>query len=130
MGAERARPVVLDTGALIAFERNDRRVRTLVELALAHRGVLHVPAGIVAQAWRDGARQARIARLLGSTSVAIAPLDDHEARAVGALCRKTGALDVIDASVGLLARRHAARVVTSDPDDIRRIDRDLDLVVC
>jgi hypothetical protein len=28
----------------------------------------------------------------------------------------------VDASVVLLARRHSARVVTSDPDDIRRID--------
>jgi hypothetical protein len=103
VGSERARPVVLDTGALIAFERNDRRVRTLIELALANRGELHVPAGVVAQAWRDGARQARVARLLSSGSVAVTALDDEEARAVGVLCRKTGAFDVIDASVALLA---------------------------
>lgn len=130
MGPERARPVVLDTGALIAFERNDRRVRTLIELAIANRGELHVPAGVVAQAWRDGARQARIARLLGSGSVTITALDGDEARAVGVLCRKTGAFDVIDASVALLARRHAARIVTSDPGDIRRIDPELELVTC
>jgi predicted nucleic acid-binding protein len=130
VGSERARPVVLDTGALIAFERNDRRVRTLIELALANRGELHVPAGVVAQAWRDGARQARVARLLSSGSVAVTALDDEEARAVGVLCRKTGAFDVIDASVALLARRHAARIVTSDPGDIRRIDPELELVLC
>jgi predicted nucleic acid-binding protein len=105
-------------------------VRTLIELAIAHRGALHVPAGVVAQAWRDGARQLRIARLLRSVSVAITALDDDEARAVGALCRQTGAFDVIDASVALLARRHGARVVTSDPGDIQRIDPDLDLVTC
>jgi hypothetical protein len=43
---------------------------------------------------------------------------------------QTGAFDVIDASVALLARRHGARVVTSDPGDIGRIDPDLDLVTC
>ena len=34
MGTQRPRPVVLDAGAFIAFERNDPKVRTLVELAL------------------------------------------------------------------------------------------------
>ena len=130
MGAERARPVVLDTGALIAFERNDRRVRTLVELAVANRGALYAPAGVIAQAWRDGCTQVRIARLLGSGAVGIAALDADEARAVGVLCRETGASDVVNASVVLLARRHSARVVTSDPDDLRRIDAALDLVTC
>jgi hypothetical protein len=91
VGSGRARPVVLDTGALIAFERNDRRVRTLIELAIAHRAALHVPAGVIAQTWRDGRKQARIARLPGSGSVAVTPLDDDEARAVGALCRTTAA---------------------------------------
>jgi hypothetical protein len=121
---------VLDAGALIAFERNDRRVRTLVELALANRSALHAPAGVIAQAWRDGRTQARIARLLGSGAVEVTPLDADEARAVGVLCREAGASDVVDASVVLLARRHSARVVTSDPDDIRRIDPSLDLVTC
>jgi hypothetical protein len=110
---------VLDTGALIAFERNGRRVRTLVE---------HAPAGVIAQAWRDGRTQARIVRVLGSGAVSITALDADEARAVGVLCRETGASDIVDASVVLLARRHSARVVTSNPDDIRRIDSSLDLV--
>ncbi|MCC6164052.1 MAG: PIN domain nuclease [Acidobacteria bacterium] len=130
MGAERARPVVLDTGALIAFERNDRRVRTLVELAVAHHRALHAPAGVIAQAWRDGRTQARIARLLGSDTVNITALDGNEARAVGVLCRETGTSDVVDASVVLVARRYSALVVTSDPGDIGRIDASLDLVAC
>jgi hypothetical protein len=37
VGARRARPVVLDAGALIAFERNERKVRTLIERAMASR---------------------------------------------------------------------------------------------
>lgn len=130
MGARRARPVVLDSGALIAFERNDRKVRTLVELAFANGGVLHTPAGVVGQVWRDGRRQTRLARLLGSALVAVEPLDREEAQAAGVLCGEKGTADVIDASVALLARRHGAKVVTSDPRDLLVLDPDLELVPC
>jgi hypothetical protein len=90
VGARRARPVVLDAGALIAFERNDRKVRTLIELAMAHRRTLHVAAGVVAQVWRDGARQARLARLLGSGLLDVQVLDRDEAQAVGVRSERSG----------------------------------------
>jgi hypothetical protein len=121
---------VLDAGALIAFERNDRRVRTLVELALQMGGALHVPGGVVAQVWRDGGRQARLARLLGSGLLQVTALDREEAQATGVVCGRSGTPDVVDASVVLLARRHAAVVVTSDPSDLKRIDPSLELVSC
>jgi hypothetical protein len=121
---------VLDAGALIAFERNDRKVRTLVELAISHRAALHVPGGVVAQVWRDGSRQARLSRLLGSGVLQVQPLDQEEAQATGALCGKAGTSDVVDASVVLLARRHGAAVVTSDPVDLARLDATLTLVSC
>jgi hypothetical protein len=130
MGARRPRPVVLDAGALIAFESNDRKVRTLIELAIAHGGALHTPGGVVAQVWRNGSRQVRLARLLGSGAVHVQALDREEAQATGALCGKSGSPDVVDASVALLARRHDAAVLTSDPRDLERIDPTLDLVVC
>jgi predicted nucleic acid-binding protein len=130
VGSRRPRSVVLDAGALIAFERNERKVRTLVELALASGGMLHVPAGVIGQTWRDGRRQARLARLLGSTVIEVQALDREEAQAAGAICGASGSRDVIDASVVLLARRLGAKVVTSDPDDIERIDPGLELVVC
>jgi len=130
MGARRPRPVVLDAGAWIAFERNDRKVRTLIELALAHGGEVHTPGGVVAQVWRDGSKQVRLARLLGSGFVHVQALDREEAQATGALCGKSATRDVVDVSVVLLARRHAAAVVTSDRDDLRRIDPTLDVVVC
>lgn len=130
MGARRARPVVFDAGALIAFERNDPKLRTLVDLALAHGAILHVPAGVVAQVWRDGRRQARLARLLGSGFVKVQALDQAEAEAAGVVCGISGTPDIVDASVVLLARRHQAKVVTSDADDLRHIDPTLDLVTC
>ncbi|MCE7894240.1 MAG: hypothetical protein KJ015_08070 [Myxococcales bacterium] len=121
---------MLDAGALIAFERNDRKVRTLVELALANGVALHAPAGVVGQVWRDGKRQARLARLVGSGLLEVKALDREEAQAAGVLCGQTGTSDVIDASVALLARRHAATVVTSDAEDLRRIDPKVRLVEC
>lgn len=121
---------MLDAGALIAFERNDRRIRTLIELALANGGTLHTPAGVVAQVWRDGRRQVRLARLLGAGVILVEPLDRAEAQAAGVLCGETGADDVIDASVALLARRNRAKVITSDAADLLRLDSTLELVRC
>ncbi len=130
MGKGRPRAVVLDAGALIAFERGDLRMRTLVELALKHAGALHVPAGVVAQVWRDGRRQARLAVLLASGTLVVWPLDREEAQAAGVLCGRSATRDVVDATVVLLARRHDATVVTSDPGDLRRLDPGLALVTC
>lgn len=130
MGPSSPRPVVLDAGALIAFERADRLMFRLVELAVAHDRVLHVPAGVVAQVWRDGGRQVRLARLIGSTSLEVTSLDLAEAQATGALCGLTDTADIVDSSVALLARRLRATVVTSDPQDIRRLDATLSVVRC
>jgi hypothetical protein len=121
---------VLDAGAFIAFERNDKRVRTLIELAVAHRGALHAPASVVAQVWRDGRRQARVARLIGSGVVDVQPLDLADAQATGVLCGCSLTKDIVDAHVVLVARRESAIVVTSDPDDLYRIDPGIELVVC
>ncbi len=119
---------VLDAGALIAFERNDRRMVTIVARALEQRDELVVPAGVVAQVWRDGRQQVRLSRLLGSPICDVVALDDHAARAVGQLCGVAGTTDVVDASVALTGRQRTLRVITSDPDDLRRIDRRLDIV--
>ena len=131
MGRPRPRTVssaVLDTGALIAFERNDRRVIGIVRRARAGGDTLLVPAGVVAQAWRNGRRQARLAGLLGDDVCEVVALDDTEARAAGQLLGVTRTTDVVDASVAVLARRRELRVVTSDGDDLRRLDPSLDLV--
>ena len=120
---------MLDAGALIGFERSDRRVVAIVARALHHGDALVVPAGVVGQVWRDGARQVRLVRLLASPTCKVVALDDTAARAAGQLCGASGTSDVIDASVVVLARKRTLRVVTSDPDDLRRLDPRLDLVI-
>jgi len=118
----------LDTGALIALEAGSRRMAVLVEEALASGATLAIPAGVLAQAWRGGARQARIARLLRASISSVIPLDERAALRIGARCAITGVPDVIDVSVALCARDRAQPVITTDPGDLRAIDPSLSLI--
>jgi hypothetical protein len=117
--------VTLDAGALIAFERNDRAVVAIIVRAHERKVALAAPAGVVGQVWRDGRRQARLARLLGSDLVEVEPLDDKRARAAGQLCGVAGTSDIIDASVVLCARTRAHAVLTGDVEDLSRLDPSL-----
>jgi len=107
--------IVLDAGALIALDNNDRRMWTELKAAMQVADVV-VPLGALAQAWRGGGRQARLSRaLVGMTP---ASFDDlaHEA---GVLCARSNRSDVIDASVALVAARPATLVLyTSDKPDM------------
>jgi hypothetical protein len=120
--------LTLDSGALIGFERNDRRVTAIVQRALERRISLTVPVGVIGQVWRDGRRQVRLGRLLRSEIVEVEPLDDLRARAAGQLCGVKQTDDVIDASVVLCARSRGDGIVTSDVDDLRQLDTSIRLV--
>ena len=108
--------VTYDTGALIAAERNERRMWARHRALLEAGAAITVPTPVIAQAWRGGARQASLARLLaGCTSE---PLDGVQARRIGVLARRTGHSDVVDLAVAEGALRRGDVVVTSDPDDL------------
>ena len=113
--------IVLDTGALIAFERGDRQVAALVEATRRRKDRLVTSSGCVAQAWwHGGTRQALLARLLAGLSEQ--PLDPRQSRQVGRLCAAAATSDVVDAHVALLAHDRDG-VLTSDPDDLDRLLR-------
>ena len=118
----------LDAGALIALDRGQPRVVHLLDRVIAGGGAVEIPAPVIAQVWRDGSRQARLARLLGASDVVLVDLDAEMARAVGVLCGAVGVTDVVDGHVALHARRRDLAVVTSDPDDIARLDPTLVIV--
>lgn len=122
MGKASSRAVVLDAGALIAFERGDARMRALCREALRTGARLVVPAGVLGQVWRDGGRQVALGALLKGPTTIVPPLDKVLAQAAGALCGRSRTSDVIDASVVLVARRERASVVSSDVEDLRRLD--------
>ena len=127
--SESVTALTLDTGALLALERGQRRVRALLQRAVENQIAISVPAGVVAQAWRGGPRQARVARLLGDPAVTVVALDDLAARAVGLMCGRAVHADVVDVHVVLVARERNATVVSSDPDDIGQVDPSLQLIV-
>jgi hypothetical protein len=114
--------IVLDAGALIALDRGDKRMIALLDRALAQGRAFRVPAGVVGQAWRDSRVQVALARFLRSEEVEIVPLDEQLARSCGELCAATNSADVIDASVVILARARRDPIVTSEPNDLRRLD--------
>jgi hypothetical protein len=71
--------------------------------------------GAVAQAWRNGARQVHLVRLL--RGVDERSLDQSAARRVGQLLAAAATVDVIDAAVVDVAT-NGDEVLTSDPKDI------------
>ena len=110
--------IVLDAGALIALERDDRAMWAVLKLAAIRRTAVIVPTTVVAQVWRGTRAQANLARALGQcVSAAFDPL----AHQVGALCGRTRTTDVCDAHVALVATAGAEVLYTSDPDDLRRL---------
>ena len=121
--------VTLDAGALIALDRGDRRVVTLVARAAERRARLTVPAGALAQAIRSPERQVRLARLIRQPTTDVVALDRVDATHIGKLLAASGTADVVDAHVVLAARRAGQAIVTSDPDDLRRLDAAAELVV-
>ncbi len=82
---------------------------------------LTVPAGCVAQVWRDPRRQARLATFLRRSNVDIVALDADDARRVGLMLSASGTTDVVDAHVAVCALRRGAPVLTSDPEDIETL---------
>jgi predicted nucleic acid-binding protein len=111
--------IVFDTGALLALERDDRAVWTRLREAVKADIPVVVPVGALAQAWRGGPRQARLARVLAD----LEPVSfDDSALSAGELCGKSGTADVIDASVALVAARSGVtHLYTSDPEDLKRL---------
>jgi predicted nucleic acid-binding protein len=121
--------ITLDAGGLIALDRNDRRVLTLIARATERGMRITIPATALAQAIRNPARQARLSRLIRQAGTDLIPLDGPDATAVGLLLARTETADIVDAHVVICAQRAGQAVVTSDADDLRRIAPGLRLVV-
>jgi hypothetical protein len=110
--------VVFDAGALIALDRGDRTVIALLAVAAQHGDEAITSSACVAQAWRDPARQVRLTRALAGFLER--PLDTLAARRCGLLLARSGTTDIADAAIALLVQ-NGDTVLTSDPDDLRRL---------
>jgi hypothetical protein len=121
--------LTLDAGALLALDQPSKQTLMQARLEEVRRrgGTICIPVGVIAQAWRSP-RQARLARLIKSPDIDIAAMTLTVARAVGSLCAASGHDDVIDVHVALCARERKHAVITTDPEDIARIDASLPLI--
>lgn len=110
--------LVLDAGALIAVDQNRREVLARIRVAQLRAVPVRSSAAVVAQVWRDGARQATLSRVLAGVDTYA--LDSSAARQVGKLLRSSYTSDVVDAHLASVVEEGDA-VLTSDEGDMRRL---------
>ncbi|MEZ5376800.1 MAG: hypothetical protein R2733_09850 [Acidimicrobiales bacterium] len=109
--------MILDAGFLISVDRSERAAHTFLTAASRSGTTLHTTQPVVAQVWRSGPRQARLAAFL--KTIEIHPLDDG--RPIGQLLARTSTSDVVDAHVVLTAVRLGHDILTGDPNDLERL---------
>jgi hypothetical protein len=110
--------VTYDSGALIAADRDDRRMWILHRRLLQRGQTPAVPAGVLAQAWRGGP-QPLLSRLLAGCQ--IEALTESLARSAGTLLAGARSADVIDATVVVGASARRDSVFTSDRGDLEAL---------
>ena len=110
--------LVLDSGALVALERNERPMWVRLKAAQLAGELPLTHAGVLGQVWRGGPRQARLSQALGGIDVRV--LDEALGRATGGLLAIVRLTDVIDAALVLLAN-DGDEIVTVDHKDIEQL---------
>lgn len=110
--------VVLDSGAFVAVDKRDRRVGAMLRILQQRRVPLRTSSAVVAQVWRDGRKQAELARLLAG--VEVRPLAPDEDRRTGELMAAARTSDVVDAHVCVVVGA-GDTVLTSDRADLRKL---------
>lgn len=110
---------MLDAGALVAVERDDRVVHARLKAAQLHGLDLRTTGIILAQVWRDRrGRQAQLSKLL--SAVDVRPVDEQLGRGAGFLIGLAGTSDPMDATIVLVSETGDI-VLTSDPRDISHL---------
>ena len=110
--------LILDAGALIGIDRQDKRVAALIELGRRAGAELVSSAPVVGQAWRNGARQANLARALAM--IDFKPVMVEDAKRAGELLADSGSTDIVDALIAMLAMPHD-QILTSDAGDMQNL---------
>jgi hypothetical protein len=111
---------VLDAGALIAIDKRDRRVGAMLRIFQRDGVPVSTSAGVLAQVWRAGRRQANLARIL--PGVETQAIDEDAAKRIGELLGNSRTTDLVDAHVALLVQPDD-QILTSDEADIKSLLR-------
>jgi predicted nucleic acid-binding protein len=109
--------LTFDTGALIALERGDKRMRVVLETAALDDVTITVPAVVVAEWWRGPGRR-REAIL---ASVDVEATSEHVARIAGEAVAALPGTTVVDAIVMASAAQRGDIVYTSDLEAMERL---------
>lgn len=107
--------MILDAGVLIAIDRGTEAGKTLLTNVDRLTEPLHTTAPVAAQVWRNGSRQARLARAL--SAMTLHPFEPGDIARVGETLRRSGTSDVVDAHLYVVAERIGHDILTSDVDD-------------
>lgn len=106
--------MILDAGFLISIERGERAAQEFLTASLRHDTPLSTTHPVVAQVWRNGARQVRLARFL--ETLELHPLDNGTA--VGEILARSKTTDVVDAHLVATAVRLSEPILTGDVTDL------------
>lgn len=106
--------MILDAGFLVSVDRGERSAQEFLHSAMQRGTPLNTSHPVVAQVWRRGSQQARLARFL--KTITIHPLSDG--RAVGAILAQSGTADVVDAHLVALAVELSEPILTGDVNDL------------
>ena len=113
--------IILDSGAIIASERNDPTLAAILKAARKNRTPILVPATVVAETWRGPSTHPRAAHLFGSVD-GFPELNEQSARHVGALLAISKTAAIVDGNVVAIAiALRPATIVTSDVHDVTHL---------
>jgi len=111
--------VIIDAGPFIVDGENvNSRLWALIKRGTERGDDLHTTHPILAQVWREPARQANLAR-------AVRLLDTHaldESVAIGRRLAASGTSDVVDAHLAVVAESLGTFILTGDHDDMSKLN--------
>lgn len=111
--------VSFDSGLLSRLDRGDQQAWAWLKRATERGEPPMVSSVAVAESWRDGRTQARLAGLLNACDVA--PVDESLAKLAGQALAAVQSAGVADALIAATAARAGATLVTEDHDDMRAL---------
>lgn len=111
--------LTFDTGALIALERGEKRMRTVLLAAQERRAVITVPAPVVTEWWRADSKRSRLIL----ARVTVEPVGEQLAKLAGEALSSVPGATAVDAIVMASAAQRGDAVFTSDVADLERLRR-------
>ena len=111
--------MIIDAGPLIVGGENvNSRLWALIKRAVERGEELHTTHPVLAQVWRDPARQANLAR--ATRHFDVHALD--ESVTVGRRLAASGTSDVVDAHLVVVAERLGTFILTTDSADMSNLN--------